>query len=276
MTSSQNNLSVLKRNNVQFSGSGAQTLMFAHGFGCDQNMWRFVTPAFAEKFQIVLFDHVGSGKSDLSAYDIERHGNLRGYAEDLIEICESLNLQNVIFVGHSVSCMIGLLASLQRPELFSRLIMIGPSPCYVNYPPEYVGGFERDDIEELLSMMEKNYLGWASFFAPAVMQNSQTPELSEELEVSFCSTDPKTTLRFAQTTFYADNRADLPKATVPSLIMQCAEDIVAPIEVGQYLHAHLPGSTLRLMQATGHCPHMSHPEETVRVIQEYLATTGKI
>jgi len=268
------NSPIFARNNVQVQGNGAQTLMLAHGFGCDQNMWRFITPAFKENFQIVLFDHVGSGKSDLNAYDIERHGNLQGYADDVIEICEAVELEDVIFVGHSVSCMIGLLASIRRPELFSRLIMIGPSPCYMNHPPEYSGGFEHSDIEELLAMMEKNYIGWASFFAPTVMQNSEMPELSEELEGSFCSTNPKTTLRFAHTTFYADNRADLPKTKVPSLIMQCAEDIIAPLEVGQYLHAHLPGSTLHLMQATGHCPHMSHPEETIRVIQEYLAKAG--
>lgn len=270
------NSSILARNNVQLKGQGAQPLLFAHGFGCDQNMWRFITPAFEKEFQIILFDHVGSGKSDLSAYDIEQHGNLQGYAQDVIEICDELGLKNVIFVGHSVSCMIGLLASLRRPEIFSQFILIGPSPCYVNHAPEYFGGFERADIEELLSMMEKNYIGWASFFAPVVMQNPAAPQLSQELQGSFCSTDPKTTLRFARTTFYADNRADLPQVQVPSLIMQCAEDVIAPTEVGQYIHAHLPQSTLHLMKATGHCPHMSHPIETISVIQDYLRTTGKI
>lgn len=267
---------VLTRNNVQVQGHGVQPLMFAHGFGCDQNMWRFLTPAFEEDFKILLFDHVGSGKSDLSAYDWQRHGKLQGFARDVVEICEVLDLKDVIFVGHSVGCMIGLLASLRRPELFTHFVLIGPSPCYVNHPPEYIGGFERSDIEELLSMMEKNYIGWASFFAPVVMQNQEMPELTQELAGSFCSTDPNTTLHFARTTFYADNRADLPQVQVPSLIMQCAEDVIAPIEVGQYVHAHLPRSTLHLMKATGHCPHMSHPIETINVIRDYLGTTGKI
>ncbi len=262
---------ILARNNVQVIGKGTQPLMFAHGFGCDQNMWRLVAPAFQNDFRIVLFDHVGSGRSDLRAYDIERHGTLQGYADDLLEICEAWELRDIVFVGHSVSCMIGLLASIRRPELFSRLVLIGPSPCYINHPPDYVGGFERSDIEELLAMMEKNYIGWASFFAPAVMGNGDQPELSEELEGSFCSTDPGTALRFAKTTFYADNRADLPRGQIPSLIMQCAEDIIAPLEVGQYVHRHLRGSELVLMKATGHCPHLSHPAETIRVIRDYLS-----
>jgi sigma-B regulation protein RsbQ len=209
----------------------------------------------------------------LRAYDPERYSTLGGYAQDVLEICDALQLQNAVFVGHSVSCMIGLLASIRKPELFELLILIGPSPCYVNHPPDYVGGFKRSDIEELLGMMEANYIGWASFFAPTVMQNAEHPELAQELEGSFCSTDPKTALQFARTTFFADNRDDLPKASVPSLILQCTEDIIAPLEVGQYVHGHLPDSTLHLLNATGHCPHMSHPEETIRVMRQYLAST---
>lgn len=261
---------ILVRNNVLVLGRGTQPLMFAHGFGCDQNMWRFVAPAFEDDYRLILFDHVGSGRSDPRAYDPHRHGNLLGYAEDVLEICHALDLRDVIFVGHSVSCMIGLLASIRRPDLFSQLVFIGPSPCYINHPPDYVGGFEHPDIEELLGMMEKNYIGWASFFAPVVMQNTEQPELAQELEGSFCSTDPKTALRFARTTFFADNRADLPRATVPSLIMQCAEDIIAPPEVGRYVHQHLPLSTLQFMEATGHCPHLSHPTETIAAIRKYL------
>lgn len=245
-------------------------MVFAHGFGCDQNMWRFLTPAFRDDYRIVLFDYVGSGRSDRSAYVPERYASLDGYAQDVLEICHALDLKDVIFVGHSVSGVIGMLASIAEPERFARLILIGPSPCYVNDPPDYFGGFSREDIEGLLGVMEKNYLGWASFLAPIVMKNPERPELASELEGSFCSTDPETARRFAEATFLADNRKDLPRVTVPSLIMQCSEDAIAPNEVGHYLHRNLRRSTLRLMTATGHCPHMSHPEETIGVIKEYL------
>ncbi len=245
-------------------------MLFAHGFGCDQNMWRFVTPAFEEHYQIVLFDYVGAGKSDLQAYSAERYGDLDGYAQDVLDICAELELTDVIYVGHSVSSVIGMLASIREPERFARLILIGPSPCYINDAPDYVGGFERADIEGLLDVMEKNYIGWANFLAPVVMKNQERPELTRELEESFCSTDPKIARRFAEATFFSDNRSDVPKVKTPSLIMQCSEDAIAPLEVGEYLQRHLPQSTLRVMEATGHCPHMSHPEETIRIIKEYL------
>ncbi|MCA1815935.1 MAG: alpha/beta hydrolase, partial [Acidobacteria bacterium] len=258
-------LNILARNNVRVFGKGTQPMMFAHGFGCDQNMWRFVTPAFEEDYQLILFDYVGSGKSDLRAYSAERYGNLDGYAQDVLDICAALELTDVIFVGHSVSGVIGMLASIRDPERFERLILVGPSPCYINDPPAYVGGFERADIAGLLDVMEKNYIGWANFLAPVIMKNQERPELTRELEESFCSTDPKIARRFAEATFFSDNRGDLPKVTIPSLIMQCSEDAIAPLEVGDYLHRHLPRSTLRVMEATGHCPHMSHPEETTRI-----------
>lgn len=267
------NHDILLRNNVKVRGEGSKTLLFAHGFGCDQNMWRFVVPAFERDYCIVLFDYVGSGKSDISAYNPQRYSELSGYAQDILEICDALELSDVIFVGHSVSSIIGLLASIQRPELFERLIMVSPSPRYINDEPDYIGGFERSDIEELLGMMEKNYMGWASIMAPTVMANAEQPELSEELEASFCTTDPSIAQRFAAATFYADNRADLPKVTVPSLIMQCREDIIAPPEVGAYMHRHVPLSRLQVLDATGHCPHMSHPEEVVRVAKEFLASS---
>lgn len=219
---------------------------------------------------IVLFDYVGSGKSDLSAYDISRYSNLNGYAQDILDICEALELKEVIFVGHSVSGMIGILASIQVPNLFKQLILVCPSPCYINDLPDYVGGFERSDIEELLDIMDKNYIGWASFLAPLVMQNQDQSELTEELQASFCSTDPLITNCFARITFFSDNRNDLPNVTVPSLILQCSEDAIAPVEVGHYLHKHLAESTLKIMKATGHCPHMSHPQETIELIKEYL------
>ncbi|MEO6210626.1 MAG: alpha/beta hydrolase [Gemmatimonadaceae bacterium] len=262
----------LQRNNVHVSGRGTQPMLFAHGFGCDQNMWRFVTPAFEDDYRIVLFDYVGSGKSDLSAYDAERYSTLGGYTQDVLDVCHALDLRDIIFVGHSVSSMVGVLAANREPDLFSRLLLIGPSPRYINEAPDYFGGFERSDIEGLLETMEKNYIGWANFLAPAIMRNSERPELSSELEASFCSTDPVIAKRFAEATFFADNRADLAAVTVPSLIMQCSDDMIAPSPVGEYLRRELPGSTLRTLEATGHCPHMSHPDETIEVMREYLGT----
>lgn len=267
-------MDILHRNNVRVFGKGSQPIMFAHGFGCDQNMWRFITPAFEDNYQIILFDYVGSGKSDLLAYSVKRYGNLNGYAQDVLDICEALNLKDTIFIGHSVSGVIGMLAAIEQPERFSRLILIGPSPRYINEPPDYVGGFERADIEGLFDMMEKNYIGWANFLAPAIMQNAERPELASELEESFCSTDPIIARRFAEVTFFSDNRSDLTKMQTPSLIMQCSDDIIAPLEVGNYVHKHLPESTLRIMKATGHCPHLSHPDETIQIIKEYLSHTG--
>jgi len=255
---------------VKVFGKGTQPMMFAHGFGCDQNMWRLVTPAFEQDYRIILFDYVGSGKSDLQSYSAERYGDLNGYVRDVLDVCAKLELTRVVFVGHSVSGVVGMLASIREPERFDRLILVGPSPCYINDPPAYVGGFERADIEGLLDVMEKNYIGWANFLAPVVMKNQERPELTRELEESFCSTDPRIARRFAEATFFSDNRSDVPRVTIPSLIMQCSEDAIAPLGVGDYLHRHLPQSTLRVMKATGHCPHMSHPDETIQIIKEYL------
>jgi sigma-B regulation protein RsbQ len=260
---------IVRRNNIQVWGEGEQPMVFAHGFGCDQNMWRYVTPAFENEYKIVAFDYVGAGKSDWSAYNPERYSNLNGYALDVLEVCEALDLRDIIFVGHSVSGMIGLLAALKQPDRFSDLILIGPSPCYIN-GPGYKGGFERKDIDELLDTMDKNYIGWANFLAPAIMKNPERPELGQELAESFCSTDPVIAREFAAATFLSDNRKDLAKLSKPSLIMQCSDDLIAPYEVGEYLHAHLQNSSLTVMKATGHCPHMSHPEETITVMKEYL------
>ena len=260
------------RNNVHVRGTGTQPMLFAHGFGCDQSMWRYVTPAFEEDFRIYLFDYVGCGKSDWEAYRSERYKTLDGYAQDIVDIVEAYDLRDVVFVGHSVSSVIGMLASLRAPGRFSRLVMVGPSPCYVNDAQSgYVGGFERADIEGLLDLMEKNYVGWAAYLAPVVMKNPDSPELVQELQSSFCATDPRVTREFARTTFLSDNRQDLARVDVPSLILQCSEDAVAPDAVGEYLHRHLRGSKLARMKATGHCPHMSHPAETIALIKEYLA-----
>jgi sigma-B regulation protein RsbQ len=264
---------IITRNNVKVIGEGTQTMLFAHGFGCDQNMWRYVIPAFENDYRIVLFDYVGAGKSDRSAYVQSRYSTLNGYADDVLDICKALNLKNIIFIGHSVSSMIGVLAANRQPELFSDLIFIGPSPRYIN-DEGYVGGFEQKDIAGLLDTMDKNYIGWANFLGPAIMKNPDRPELAEELTASFCSTDPKIARRFAEVTFFADNRADLIEIRVPSLIMQCSDDLIAPLEVGEYLAKNIPLSTLKVMKATGHCPHMSSPEETIDVINEYLKKNG--
>jgi sigma-B regulation protein RsbQ len=266
----KNPQAILARNNVRVFGRGEQPMLFVHGFGCDQNMWRHVTPAFQDRYRIVQFDYVGCGKSDWSAYSPERYATLQGYVQDVIDVVEALDLHDVILVGHSVSSMVGLLASLQAPGRFSRMILIGPSPRYVN-DAGYVGGFERPDIEGLLDLMEKNYVGWAQFLAPVVMKNDDEPELARELQQSFCSTDPRITRNFARATFLSDNRADLPKVKVPALVLQCSEDAIAPVAVGEYMHRELRGSDYRLMQATGHCPHMSHPQETIALMKEYLS-----
>jgi len=263
---------VLQRNNVHVLGHGTQPMLFAHGFGCDQNMWRFLLPAFEKDYRLVLFDYVGSGKSDLSAYDPERYSTLDGYAQDVLDVCAALDLRDVIFVGHSVSSMIGVLAAKREPARFARLVMIGPSPRYLN-DGEYVGGFERADLEGLLDLMDKNFIGWASFLAPVIMKNDDRPELTQELHASFCSTDPKIARRFAEATFFADNRDDLAGVPVPSLVLQCSEDAIAPTEVGRYVARNVPQSTLRQLKATGHCPHVSHPDETIEAIREYLAAS---
>jgi sigma-B regulation protein RsbQ len=261
---------VLARNNVNATGRGTQPMLLAHGFGCDQNMWRFVAPAFEDDYRVVTFDYVGSGHSDLRAYDAGRYSSLEGYAQDVLDVVHALDLHDVIFVGHSVSSMIGVLAANREPERFAHLIMLGPSARYVN-DADYTGGFERADLEGLIDMMDRNFIGWANFLAPVIMKNPDRPELGMELEESFCSTDPVIARRFAEATFFADNRADVAEVRVPSLIVQSADDAIAPQSVGEYLRRVMPESTYRLLDVTGHCPHMSHPEETIAAIREYLA-----
>jgi len=262
-------LSVIKRNNVTVRGRGERAMIFAHGFGCDQNMWRLVTPAFEDKFKIVLFDHVGAGGSDLKAYSREKYSRLDGYAEDLIEICNELALSDTIFVGHSVSSMIGVLAAAKAPQLFGALVLVGPSPRYIN-DDDYIGGFSASQIEELLDFLDSNHMGWSTAMAPTIMGNADRPDLGEELSNSFCRTDPEIAKHFARTTFMSDNRADLPRVSTPSLILQCSEDVIAPSSVGEYVHTHLPNSELVMMRATGHCPNLSAPEETIAAIRSFV------
>lgn len=262
----------LVRNNVKVLGKGKQPIVFAHGFGCDQDMWRYLVPDFEEDYRIILFDYVGSGESQRDYYNANKYSSLQGYAQDVLEIMDTLDLENAIFVGHSVSSMIGMLASIRDPKYFEHIIMLGPSPRYVNDLPDYYGGFNRNDIDELLNMMQMNFIGWASYLAPIVMNNPERQELTNELEKSFCSRDPYIARQFAEVTFLSDCRNDLANASVPSLILQCSEDSIAPIEVGDYLHAHLKNSTLQQMTARGHYPHLSHPEETTKLIKQYLVS----
>ena len=255
---------------MKLSGQPAgQPMIFAHGFGCDQNMWRLVAPAFEDDFRVVLFDHVGAGRSDLSAYDRNKYSSLQGYASDVLEICRELDLRRAVFVGHSVSAMIGVLAAIREPDRFDKLVLVGPSPRYID-DEGYAGGFSREDIDGLLDSLDTNYLGWSSAMAPVIMGNPDRPELGTELTNSFCRTDPAIASRFARVTFLSDNRADLPQLGTRALILQCSEDAIAPRSVGEYVHRQLPDSELVVMKATGHCPNLSAPEETIAAIRAFV------
>lgn len=266
-------MSLLRRNHVHVHGQGPATLFFAHGFGCDQNMWRFLAPTYAARYRVVLFDLVGSGQSDLAAYDRKKYSSLHGYARDVLELAHELGRGPALFVGHSVSAMIGLLAALEEPAAFAAHLMIGPSPCYIN-DGEYVGGFTRKDIEGLLDTLDGNYLGWSSNMAPAIMGAPDQPELAVELTNSFCRTDPEIARQFARVTFLSDLRAELPRLTAPTLIVQCNDDLIAPVSVGEYMHRVLPRSTLALIENVGHCPHLSAPSACSRAIDDFLAREG--
>jgi sigma-B regulation protein RsbQ len=261
---------VLARNNVKVAGDpAAPPMIFAHGFGCDQNMWRFVAPAFEATHRVVVFDHVGFGESDHAAWDPQRYATLDGYARDVLEICRELDLTDVVFVGHSVSSMIGVLAATAEPERFGRLVLVGPSPRYVD-DDGYVGGFTREDIDGLLDSLASNYLGWSSTMAPVIVGNPDRPELGEELTNSFCRTDPDIAAHFARVTFLSDNRADLAGVQTPSLVLQCSDDAIAPRSVGEYVHARIPQSELVLLRAVGHCPNLSAPDELIAEIRAFV------
>lgn len=259
------------RNNIKIFGEGEQTLVFGHGFGCSQTIWKYMVPFFSDDYRIVLFDYVGSGKSDCLSYDTNRYHNLHGYAEDLLEVLTALDSGPVIFIGHSVSGMIGLLAAVQKPELFKSLIMIGASARYLNELPDYYGGFDAHDIRELLQMMEKNFVGWASANAAELINAPEQPLLAKKLEETFHAEDSVIMRNFAEATFLSDHRADLQKVAIPTLLIQCAQDSIVPIAAADYLHAHIANSTLRVLEAKGHYPQLSLPQETSMVIRGYLA-----
>lgn len=263
-------MNVAQRNNVTVKGEGSQVMMFAHGFGCDQNMWRYVAPAFEENYKVVLFDHVGAGNSDLSAFVPKKYEKLEGYADDIIEIAAALQLKDIIFVGHSVSALMGIIAYHKSPELFKSLVLVAPSPSYIN-DEDYIGGFTRPQIEELLESLDQNHLGWSMAMAPVIMGNPDRKELGEELTNSFCRTDPAIAKHFARTTFLSDERDVLSSVNLPVLILQCSEDVIAPQVVGEYVHKQIEGSKLVIMNATGHCPNLSAPEETIEAIKKFLS-----
>jgi sigma-B regulation protein RsbQ len=262
-------LSVFERNNIKIGSGSGRAMIFAHGFGCDHNMWRLVSPAFDGDFRTVLFDHVGAGGSDLKAYDPEKYSSLSGYADDLVEIGHALGLHDAVFVGHSVSSMIGVLASVKAPGMFGELILVGPSPKYID-DGDYVGGFSKAEIDELLESLADNHMGWSEAMAPAIMGNPDRPELGSELTASFCRTDPEIARAFARVTFTSDNRADLAAVTARTLILQCRDDIIAGTNVGTYVHAHIPGSEIVFLDATGHCPNLSAPDEVIAAIRSFV------
>lgn len=262
-------MSVTPRNNVRMNGSGDRVMVFAHGFGCDQNMWRFVEPAFRGRFRTVLFDHVGAGQSDLTAYDPGKYMSLYGYAQDVVEIGHELELTNAVFVGHSVSAMIGALASIQAPVMFSDLVMVGPSPRYID-DGDYVGGFSAEQIEELLASLADNHMGWSAAMAPAIMGNRDRPELGEELTNSFCRTDPEIAKQFARATFTSDNRSDLSRITARTLILQASDDIIAGEQIGEYVNREILGSSLVYLKASGHCPNLSAPAEVISAMNDFV------
>ena len=266
-------MNILKRNNVTVGGDGPVTMVFAHGFGCDQNMWRLMVPDFQARFRTVMFDLTGSGQSDLGAYDPNRYARLEAHARDVLDILDAVGAGPTVFVGHSVSAMVGLLAAIEQPERFVAQIMVGPSPCYLN-EGDYQGGFSRADIDELLATMDLNYLGWSSSMAPAIMGAPDQPALAQELTNSFCRTDPEIARHFARVTFLSDYRDRLPASPVPSLILQCSDDMIAPVTVGEYMHRRMPRSELAIIDNVGHCPHLSAPSASVAAIKAFLSKNG--
>ena len=265
-------MDVSARHNINVVGTeDGPTILLAHGFGCDQNLWRHVVDELRSEFRLVLIDLVGSGSADPGAWDESKYSSLAGYATDILEILEELDLRDVVFVGHSVSAMIGALATIRDPSRFAKLVLLTPSPCYID-DDGYRGGFSKADIDELLESLEQNYLGWSQAMAPVIMGTPDRPELQDDLAATFCRTDPACARVFARTTFLSDNRADLSHVSLPSLVIECAQDAIAPREVGAYVHAHIPDSRKITLDATGHCPHVSAPAATAAAIATFACS----
>lgn len=263
-------MTLQQRHRVQCHGSGATTLLLVHGYGCDQTMWRFLTPMLSDRYRVVSYDLAGCGQADLSAYDVERYATLHGHADDLLQIVQEFGAPRTVVVGHSVAAMIGMLATIRRPELFAGQVMIGPSPCFIN-DDDYVGGYNREDIDGLLEFMIADYQAWSAAMGPAIMGAPDRPALALELSNRFRCNSPEIAKHFGRVTFTADHRADVPRSSVPALILQCSDDLIAPREVGEYLHRHLPNSTLAVVDNVGHCPHFSSPGASYDLIDGFLA-----
>lgn len=264
-------MSILERNNVRVTGKNGPIILYAHGFGCSQIMWDFILPAFVDTHKQITFDYVGNGQSDASAWSAERYSNLDGYVEDILDICDELKLEkDVILVGHSVSCSIAMLASIKRPGLFSKLILVGPTPSFLNHPPSYHGGFDREDLEGLMELMDQNYLGWSDYLAPTISGEELDSITTTKFRENFGTTDPKIARAFATACFFADNREDVVKVKTPCLILQHAKDNLVPVKIGEYLHENLADSELHLLDVSGHCAHMSHPDLVISAMKSYL------
>lgn len=263
---------IITRNNVKIIGAGKQVMLMAHGFGCNQQMWRFLIPELSEHYKIVLFDYVGSGESNLAAYSKQKYADLDGYAQDIIDICNTLDLQDVILVGHSVSGIIGLIAAQKIPHRIHSMVMVCPSPCFLNIPPDYFGGFDKEDLSELIDLMDKNYIGWAQYLAPLVTGRTEQDIVTSELTDSFCSTNPVTAKTFAKATFFSDHRALLPLNSHPTLLLQSETDALASLFIGQYMESNMPKSCLQVIAAKGHCLHMTHPRQLAENILSFMAS----
>jgi sigma-B regulation protein RsbQ len=260
---------ILLRNNVKIKGTGSQPMLFVNGYGCDSNIWRFIYPEFEKNYKVILFDHVGTGDSQLSEYSYEKYNDLQGYADDIIELCRKLSFEKTIIVGHSVGCIISMLAVIKAPEFFDKVILLSPSPCYINQE-DYEGGFSKQDIEQMIEAVESNYLGWVSSITPVITGNADRPELAEELSNRFCRNNPDIAKHFARVTFLSDNRKDLPELSKKTLILQVTDDVIAPVSVGEYMHKTIPDNRLEMIEANGHCPHLSHPADTIRIMKSFL------
>eukprot|EP01013_Petalomonas_cantuscygni_P004879 TRINITY_DN15338_c0_g1_i1.p2 TRINITY_DN15338_c0_g1~~TRINITY_DN15338_c0_g1_i1.p2 ORF type:complete len:267 (-),score=70.09 TRINITY_DN15338_c0_g1_i1:31-831(-) len=260
-------------NNINFAGSGEAPIVFAHGFGCDQSMWKQVAPDFEKDHRVILFDLTGAGQSNRARYDFTRYETLDGHAEDVVEILEELDLRDVTLVGHSVSAMIASLAAISAPDRIARLVLVAPSPCFLN-DGDYIGGFEKTDLEGILDLMDENYLGWASQFAPQIAGEPGGGPAADDLTQSFCQTDPDVARHFGRVTFMSDRRADVPRTNRPALILQCSDDLLAPVGVGEWMHRSIEGSTLEVLPVNGHCPHMTAPDLTLGAIRRFLAAAA--